>query len=123
MVICAPVISQIAAEAAVRDNWNYAHSFHRDLQMKRAALEAGLAQIPGLARSAAGGGFFKFVRVDGCRDSMALAAEILEQVHVVTIPGATFGAAGEGFLRLSYGAATVEQLTEACGRLKSFLSR
>jgi aminotransferase len=123
MVICAPVISQIAAEAAVRDNWNYAHSFHVDLQMKRAALEAGLAQIPGLERSAAGGGFFTFVRVDGCRDSVALAAEVLEQAHVVTIPGATFGAAGEGFLRLSYGAATVDQLTEACGRLRGFFSR
>jgi aspartate/methionine/tyrosine aminotransferase len=120
MIICAPVISQIAAEAAVRDNWNYAHSFHGDIQMKRAALEAGLAEISCLERSAAGGGFFKFVRVDGCRDSMALAADILEQVHVVTIPGATFGAAGEGFLRLSYGAATVEQLIEACARLRSF---
>ena len=123
MVICAPVISQIAAEAAVRDNWNYAHSFHGDIQTRRAALEAGLAEIPCLERSAAGGGFFTFVRVDGCRDSMALAAEILEQVHVVTIPGATFGSAGEGFLRLSYGAATVEQLTEACGRLRSFFVR
>jgi aspartate/methionine/tyrosine aminotransferase len=54
---------------------------------------------------------------------MALAAEILEQVHVVTIPGATFGAAGEGFLRLSYGAATLEQLTEACARLRRFFDR
>ena len=123
MVICAPVVSQIAAEAAVRDNWNYAHSFHSDIQMKRAVLEAGLAEIPCLERSTGGAGFFKFVRVDGCRDSMALAGDILEQVHVVTIPGATFGAAGEGFLRLSYGAATVDQLTEACGRLQNFFAR
>jgi aspartate/methionine/tyrosine aminotransferase len=122
MVICAPVISQIAAEAAVRDNWNYAHSFHGDIQVKRAALETALAGIPCLVPSTAEGGFFKFVRVDGCRDSLALAAQILQQVHVVTIPGATFGAAGEGFLRLSYGAATVEELTEAGGRLRAFFA-
>jgi aminotransferase len=123
MVICAPVISQIAVEAAVRDNWNYAHSFHSDIQTRGAALEAALAAIPSLEPSPMAGGFFRFVRVDGCRDSIALAAEILEQVHVVTIPGAVFGAAGEGFLRVSYGAATVEQLTEAGGRLRSFFAR
>jgi aminotransferase len=61
--------------------------------------------------------------VEGCRDSVALANEILERVHVVTIPGATFGRAGEGFLRLSYGATSIEELTEAGGRLRSFFAQ
>jgi aspartate/methionine/tyrosine aminotransferase len=51
---------------------------------------------------------------------MALASDILERAHVVTIPGATFGRAGEGFLRLSYGAASVEQLQEALGRIERY---
>lgn len=122
MIICAPVISQIAAEAAVRESWNHAWSFHDDFRARRAALAEGLATIPRLHWSPTSGGFFAFVRVDGCRDSVRLAADILDRVHVVTIPGATFGRSGEGFLRLSYGAAGVEELKEACGRLKQYFS-
>jgi aspartate/methionine/tyrosine aminotransferase len=120
MIICAPVISQIAAEAAVRSDWNYAHTFHDDLRARRATLERGVAAIPRLHSSSSGGGLFSFVSVQDCRDSVALADQILERVHVVTMPGATFGAAGEGFLRLSYGAASQEELAEACKRLRVF---
>ena len=122
MIICAPVISQIAVEAAVRDNWNYARSFHDDLRARRTALAEGLAAIPQLEWSPTAGGFFAFVRVNGCRDSVALADDILDRAHVVTIPGATFGRSGEGFLRLSYGASSVEELTEACARLRNFFA-
>ena len=120
MIICAPVISQIAVEAAVRDNWNYAPSFHDEFRARRIALEEGLAAIPPLHWSSSAGGFFAFVRVDACPDSVALASNILDRVHVVTIPGATFGKSGEGFLRLAYGASSVEELTEACARLRRF---
>ena len=122
MIICAPVISQIAVEAAVRDNWNYARSFHDDLRARRTALAEGLAAIPQLEWSPTAGGVFAFVRVNGCRDSVALADDILDRAHVVTIPGATFGRSGEGFLRLSYGASSVEELTEACARLRNFFA-
>lgn len=123
MIICAPVVSQIAVEAAVREEWNYMWSFHAELLRRRSALADGLAAIPGLQWARTAGGLFAFVRVEDCRDSAALAAEILDRAHVVTIPGAAFGRSGEGFLRLSYGAASVEELTEACGRLRQFFSR
>jgi aminotransferase len=120
MIICAPTISQIAIEAAIRADWNYAHSFHGELIARRAALEHGIATIPRLHWTPTAGGFFAFVRVDGCRNSMTLASEILDRAHVVTIPGETFGTAGQGFLRLSYGAASVEQLREALRRLRVY---
>ncbi len=120
MIICAPTISQIAIEAAIRDDWNYAHSFHGELLARRAALQEGIAMIPRLHWIPTTGGFFAFVKVDGCDDSMTLAGEILDRAHVVTIPGGTFGTAGEGFLRLSYGAAGIEQLREALRRLRGF---
>jgi aminotransferase len=120
MIICAPTISQIAIEAAIRNDWNYAHSFHGELSARRAVLQEGIAMIPRLHWTPTAGGFFAFVRVDGGDDSMALAGEILDRAHVVTIPGGTFGTAGEGFLRLSYGAAGIEQLREAMRRLRVF---
>ena len=122
MIICAPVISQVAVEAAVRDDWNYAHRFHGQLLERRAALREGLARIPSFHWTATSGGFFAFVRVTGCDDSLTLASDILERTHVITIPGAAFGRAGEGFLRLSYGAATASELAEACERLRNYFS-
>jgi aminotransferase len=120
MIICAPMISQIAVEAAVRDAWNYAHAFHNELVERRAALQQGIETIARLHWTPTSGGFFAFVSVADCPDSMALASDILDRAHVVTIPGATFGSAGKGFLRLSYGAVSVEQLQEAFSRLQNY---
>jgi aminotransferase len=66
------------------------------------------------------GGLFAFTHVAGCDDSAGLAHELLERAHVVTIPGAAFGSAGEGYLRLSYGYATQDELREALDRLRRF---
>ena len=123
MIICAPTISQIAVEAAIRDDWNYALGFRDQLQERRAALLDGLAAIPRLHWTPTCGGFFAFVKVAGCSDSAALARDILDRSHVVTIPGAAFGRAGEGFLRVSYGAVSVEQLRAACSRLSNYFGR
>ena len=120
MVICPPVLAQVVAEAAVRESWNYAFTHHPELLARRQLLAEELAAIPGLHWTPADGGFFAFVRVDGCADSVALSTAILDAVDVVTIPGRTFGECGEGYLRLSYGAANEEALREACRRLGKF---
>jgi aminotransferase len=123
MIICAPTISQIAAEAAVRDDWDYPRTFHADLLERRARLSVGLTRSAGLSWVPTSGGFFAFVRVDGCRDSNELALQLLDDAHVVTIPGSSFGRSGEGCLRLSYGSVDAEALTQAVGRLTDFLHR
>jgi len=123
MIICAPVVSQIAVEAAIREDWNYMESFRGELLRRRSTLSDGLAAIPGLTWTPTAGAVFAFVRVENCHDSRALADALLDRAHVVTIPGAAFGRSGEGFLRLSYGAASVEELTDACGRLRQFFAR
>jgi aspartate/methionine/tyrosine aminotransferase len=122
MIICAPVIAQVAAEAAVRESWDYAYAYHDELIARRRVLAEEFATIPDLHWSPAEGGFFAFVRVAGCSDSMALSTAILDAVDVVTIPGATFGRCGEGYLRLSYGAANEATLREACRRLRVFFA-
>lgn len=122
MIICAPVISQKAVEAAIRDDWNYITRFHGELQNRRTALRAGIARISALHWQPTSGGFFAFVRIPAGTGSEALASEILDRAHVVTIPGAAFGRCGEGFLRLSYGAVGVNELAEACDRLDRFFA-
>ena len=120
MIICAPVVSQIAAEGAVRSDWAYAESFHGDLLRRRDALLAGVRAIPRLHWAPTDGAFFGFVRVDGCTDSAALAHALLEEAHVGTIPGSAFGGSGEGHLRLSYGSASVADVEEAMRRVAGF---
>ncbi|MDO8795869.1 MAG: pyridoxal phosphate-dependent aminotransferase [Vicinamibacterales bacterium] len=120
MIICAPVISQMAAEAAVRDSWEYPTSFHDELRQRRRVLADGLATIPGIEWTPTRGGMCAFARIAGCDDSTRLSNDLLERAHVVTIPGAAFGHSGEGFLRLSYGYANQADLAEAVARLRRF---
>jgi aminotransferase len=122
MIICAPVISQMAAEAAVRESWSYPASFHDELRERRRVLAEGLACIPGVQWIPTRAGLFAFARIAGCDDSARLSDELVEQAHVVTIPGAAFGSSGEGYLRLSYGYATATELAEAVQRLGRFFS-
>ena len=76
--------------------------------------------LPLLKPAMFAGGLFAFVRVAGCEHSTRLSNDLLEQAHVVTIPGAAFGRSGEGFLRLSYGYADQADLAEAISRLRRF---
>jgi aminotransferase len=122
MIICAPVISQIAVEAAVRERWDYPSAFMPELMAKRQLVADELARIPRLEWTQTAGGFFAFVHVQDCTDSATLASELLERAHVVTIPGSTFGRAGEGFIRLSYSAVPLAELRVALVRLREFFS-
>ena len=123
MVICAPTIAQVAVEAAIRHDWTYPLSFRDEFAARRSILIQELSSIPHLHWPPTDGAFFAFVRVDGCTDSDRLADELLEQVHVVTIPGRTFGEAGEGCLRISYGAVDARALQEGTSRLRRFFDR
>jgi aminotransferase len=120
MIICAPVISQMAALGAVRDDWHYPESFHPDFLKRRAALAEAVKAVPRLQWTPTNGAYFGLVRVAGCTDSDALARSVLEEAHVVTLPGSAFGRSGEGHLRLSYGAASVDDIGEAVGRLSAY---
>jgi aspartate/methionine/tyrosine aminotransferase len=120
MVICAPTIAQVAVEAAIRHDWTYPLSFRDEFAGRRSILIQELSSIPHLHWAPTDGAFFAFVRVDGCTGSDQLADDLLDQAHVVTIPGRTFGEAGEGCLRISYGAVDRHDLREGISRLRQF---
>ena len=122
MIICAPMISQIVAEGAVRDEWDYPQQFHREFIRRRQLVAERIAGIAKLEWTPTGGGFFAFARVSGCQDSTALAERLLDEAHVVTIPGAAFGKSGEGCLRLSFGSVSGEELIEGLDRLEDYFS-
>ncbi len=64
--------------------------------------------------------FFVWAPVPGGGSSIAFAKRVLEQAHVVITPGAGFGQAGEGFVRLSLTVPT-PRLQEATARIAKVL--
>jgi aminotransferase len=120
MVICAPVISQKAALAALWDNPQRLVHHRELLAHRRRLLVEEMVNIPSLSWQATRGSFFAFVKVKGCTDSAQMAMDILENAHVATIPGSLFGMGGEGYLRLSYGSVEPAELKAACHRLARF---
>lgn len=121
MVICAPVPAQAGIAAAVEHDWHYAKKSHGLLAERRAALVSAVAESPKLSWELTRGSFFGFLKVRGDVDARHLSLALLERAHVVTIPGAAFGEAGRGFLRVSYGAVTSDELREGIARITSCL--
>ncbi len=75
-----------------------------------------LAAWPRLRLARPEGAFYAFFAVDGVTDSTALARRILDETAVGLAPGAAFGPAGEGFLRLCFAAGS-DTLSQALERL------
>ena len=67
------------------------------------------------------GAFYAFPNVTARASTAdALAARLLDEAGVAVLSGTSFGAHGEGYLRLSY-AAPQDQLAEALAAMRSLL--
>lgn len=130
LVTCAPTPAQQAAVVALnRHDELFAPTFEtfqgrRDLACRLAG------ELPDVGFVAPQGAFYLFLDVrayteaaeSGLQTSLALAEALLDSHDVVTIPGAGFGAAGEGFLRIAY---TVKEslIEEGFRRIGDFLEQ
>ena len=122
MVICASVPVQRAVAAVLEQDPDYPMRWMDELRSRRDFLTAALRMIPGVEPVRPAGGFFVMARFEGIADSRSAALALIDKQQVVTVPGAFFGRAGEGYLRISYGAATRDRLETACGRIAEFLA-
>lgn len=122
MLICAPVPVQRAVAAVLDDEPDYPQRWRPELRARRDMLVRALNAVPGVTAVRPSGGFFVMAKLAGVTDSRAAAMDLIEQQQVVTIPGRFFGAAGEGYLRISYGAVSRDRLDEACRRIGALLT-
>ena len=122
MVICAPVPVQHAIAAVLEQEPDYPKRWLPELKERRDFLVDALRSIERVEPVTPSGGFFVMAKIAGCPDSRATAMELIEQKQVVTIPGRFFGESGEGYLRMSYGAAPLARLREACDRIAQHLA-
>jgi len=121
--ICAPTLSQHAALAALQGPQDCVDEIRSALRKRRDLTCKRLDQM---------NEFFDYVKPQGAYylmarykvpgvDSMEFSLRLLREAHVITIPGAAFGPAGENHIRLSFGG-TESEINEAFDRIERWFS-
>jgi aspartate/methionine/tyrosine aminotransferase len=99
---CASTVSQKAALAAWTEEAAAAREqFRQTFRARRDCLLGLLSHELSLRAVAPEGAFYTMVDVSAHGDSLTVAERLLEH-GVITVPGAAFGAEGEGYLRVSF---------------------
>ena len=104
VALCAPTIGQHAALACM-DRWGapIEAELRARYEPRRAAIIESLRAIPGVRFQEPEGAFYVFVDVSAfTKDTLSLALRLRDEAKVITAPGESFGAAGAGFIRLSF---------------------
>ena len=108
---CASTVSQKAAVAAFTDEGRRATAEMRDeLKRRNDVMAQAIDRELGLPYVQGEGAYYIMLDVSAFGPSMDTALALLEH-RVITVPGSAFGAAAEGYLRLSFSidAALIEE--------------
>jgi aspartate/methionine/tyrosine aminotransferase len=111
---------QRAGIAAIADTGCVA-AFHAHCARGRAVVGAALAGLNGVRYAPPPGAFYAFIGIEGLTDSFAFAKRLVTEHKVAVAPGAAFGAAGEGHLRICF-AQSEQRLARAVQRLRAGLA-
>ena len=122
MLVCPPVISQLAAAAAFDVGRAYCEPHVRELAETRDTVTAALSALAPLATvPAADGAFYCLVKVDTDIPALTLAERLIREHRVAVIPGPAFGMIDGCYLRVAYGALQKATVAEGIGRLANGL--
>jgi aminotransferase len=105
LAICAPVVSQYAALAALRGPQDCVGEFREHYRSARDLMCRRLERLGSVFEySKPAGSYLMFPRIlpDEGSDSAAFCKKLLRQARVSTTPGAAFGPTGQSHLRLSF---------------------
>ncbi|MEJ2119801.1 MAG: pyridoxal phosphate-dependent aminotransferase [Alphaproteobacteria bacterium] len=116
---CVNAATQYAGIAALEGSQDSVEAMRKAFDERRRITVSELNQIAGFRCVEPGGAFYAFPNItDTGKDSRALQNLLLEEVGVATVSGTSFGAFGEGYLRISYANSTAN-IQEAITRIKS----
>jgi len=114
-----PFIADMTA-AAVTSPPTLARGMAARMARRATLIHAALEGVAGLHVHRPEAGMFALVDIRAlCGDSQRFALALLEATGVAVMPGASFGAGLEGWLRLALNASDAET-TEACHRIAAF---
>ena len=118
ILVCPPVVSQIAALAALEVGRAYSEphvrefAAIRDIAFSELSTLAPLATVP-----AADGAFYCLLKVNTALDPMTIAERLIREHKVAVIPGPAFGMTDGCYFRVAYGALQKATVAEGIGRL------
>ena len=113
-LICAPLVSQHAAVAALDVGADYCRAHLRTIRQVRGLVLDELRSVADFCRiPSADGAFYLLLKIATALDSMALADRLIREHGIAAIPGNAFGLDDGGYLRVAYGA--LEPDTAAAG--------
>jgi aspartate/methionine/tyrosine aminotransferase len=118
ILICPPVISQVAALAAIEVGRAYCEPFVRELAETRAVVLEALRGLGPLARvPPADGAFYCLLNLQTDMDPLVLTERLIREHRVAVMPGPPFGLTSGCYVRVAFGALQRETVTEGIGRL------
>ena len=121
-VSCASVAVQRAGIAALTGPMDEVVAMREAFRRRRDQVVDGLNAIPGLSCTRPAGAFYVFPNISATGlSSAAFASGLLQDQGVATIAGTSFGAHGEGYLRLST-ANSDENLQRAVDRIAAYVA-
>lgn len=111
--------SQYAACVALQSDKACVEAMRKTYEKRAELLEKGLNCIKGFSFMKPEGAFYAFVNIkETGMTSAEVSKKLIEECQVITTPGSAFGAAGEGYIRISF-ASSQETLEEAMRRIQS----
>lgn len=118
---CVNASAQYAGIAALEGPQDGVDTMVSAFNERRSVIVDGLNDLEGVTCRNPGGAFYTFPNIQGTgQDAKQLQTNLLEEVHVATVAGTSFGALGEGYIRFSY-AASLDEIKESLVRIGSYL--
>lgn len=115
---CTNVAAQRAGIAALTGSWAEVDAFRQAFRKRRQLIVNGLNAIPGIRCVQPRGAFYAFPNISSFGlSSDEFANRLLNDFGVATVSGTSFGAAGEGYIRLSY-ATSDDNIVMALDRIR-----
>jgi aspartate/methionine/tyrosine aminotransferase len=123
-VSCTATFVQRAGAAALSARPPEIDRMIAEFRRRRDVVVKGLNAVPGISCRMPHGAFYVFPNIArlGLRTSADAADRLLDEAGVAALAGTCFGAAGEGYLRLSY-ANSLPNLEKALSRIADWASR
>lgn len=120
---CTPGFIQQAGIAALTGPQEPVEAMVEEFRRRRDVVVNGLNEIPGISCIQPAGAFYVFPNVKQLgKTSDDVANDLMYEGHVALVSGTSFGAAGEGYIRISY-ANSLENLQESLRRIKETVER
>jgi aspartate/methionine/tyrosine aminotransferase len=118
LLICATLVAQHAAVAALAVGRPYARQHLASLERTRLRMREALS-TPGVPCQVVdpGGAFYYFLRVRTPLDADTLTERLIREHRVAVTPGSAFGDHAACSVRVSYGALDADTVVEGVGRL------